>query len=391
MRRTIFDEDHEAFRDTCRTFVDRVLRPDQEKHIADHGFGRDVWLEMGRLHLLGLAVPEEYGGMGLDDPRFSMVLSEELSKLSFAYPSCVGIHADCVAPYLVDLGTEEQKRRWLPRFCTGELLTAIAMTEPSGGSDLAALKTRAVRDGDGWVLNGSKTFITNGWSADLVVVAARTSPEKGARGITLFAVETGMPGFERGRKLDKVGQPESDTAELFFADVRLGPEQVLGEVDGGFVAMMERLVTERIGAAVYNLSHARQILDETLVYVQERQAFGQPIGTFQANRFTLAELVTTADVTQAFVDACVMEQVHGRLTAVDAAKAKWWTAQVQNDILDACVQLWGGYGYMNEYRVTRAWADARVSRIWAGSNEIMKELIGRDLGLGGQPVKARAH
>ena len=391
MRRTIFDADHEAFRQTCRTFVDRVLRPNQEKHIADHGFGRDVWLEMGRLDLLGLSIPEEYGGVGVDDPRFSLVLSEELSKLSFAYPSCVGIHADCVAPYLVDLGTEEQKRRWLPRFCTGELVTAIGMTEPSGGSDLAALRTTAVRDGDGWVLNGSKTFITNGWSADLVVVAARTSPEKGAHGITLFAVETGMPGFERGRKLDKVGQPESDTAELFFADVRLGPEQVIGEVDGGFVAMMERLVTERIGAAVYNLSHARQILDETLAYVQERQAFGQPIGSFQANRFTLAELVTTAEVTQAFVDACVMEQVHGRLTAVDAAKAKWWTTQVQNDILDACVQLWGGYGYMNEYRVTRAWADARVSRIWAGSNEIMKELIGRDLGLGGQPVKVRAH
>jgi alkylation response protein AidB-like acyl-CoA dehydrogenase len=391
MRRTIFDSDHEAFRATCRTFVDRVLRPDQEKHIADHGFGRDVWLELGRLDLLGLNIPEEYGGTDVQDPRFALVLSEELSKLSFAYPSCIGIHADCVAPYLVDLGTEEQKRRWLPKFCTGELVTAIAMTEPSGGSDLAALRTRAVRDGEGWVLNGSKTFITNGWSADLVVVAARTSPEKGPHGITLFAVETGTPGFERGRKLDKVGQPESDTAELFFADVHLGPEQVLGPVDGGFVAMMERLVTERMGAAVYNLSHARQILDETLAYVQERQAFGQPIGSFQANRFTLAELVTAAEVTQAFVDACVMEQVHGRLTAVDAAKAKWWSAQVQNDILDACVQLWGGYGYMSEYRVTRAWADARVSQIWAGSNEIMKELIGRDLGLGGQPVKARAH
>ncbi|MFL6027769.1 MAG: acyl-CoA dehydrogenase family protein [Friedmanniella sp.] len=391
MRRTIFDEDHEAFRATCRGFVDRVLRPDQEKHIANHEFGREMWLEMGKLDLLGLNVPEEYGGSGVQDPRFALVLAEELSKLAFAYSSCVGIHADCVAPYLVDLGTEEQKRRWLPRFCTGELVTAIAMTEPGGGSDLAALKTTAVRDGEDWVLNGSKTFITNGYSADLVVVAARTSPDKGAHGITLFAVETGMPGFERGRKLDKVGQSEADTAELFFADVRLGPQQVLGEVDQGFPAMMERLVIERMGAAVNNLSHARQILDETLAYVKERQAFGQPIGSFQANRFTLAELVTQADVTQAFVDACIMEQLHGTLTAVDAAKAKWWTAQVQNDILDACVQLWGGYGYMNEYRVTRAWADARVSRIWAGSNEIMKELIGRDLGLGGQPVKTRAH
>ena len=391
MRRTIFDEDHEAFRETCRTFVDRVLRPAQEKHIANHGFEREMWLEMGKLDLLGLNVPEEYGGAGVEDPRFSVVLAEELSKLAFAYASCVGIHADCVAPYLVELGTEEQKRRWLPKFCTGELLTAIAMTEPSGGSDLAALRTTAVRDGEDWVLNGSKTFITNGYSADLVVVAARTTPGKGARGITLFAVEAGMPGFERGRKLDKVGQPESDTAELFFADVRLGPQQVIGDVDGGFVAMMERLVNERIGAAVNNLAHARQILDETLVYVREREAFGQPVGSFQANRFTLAELVTTAEVTQSYVDACVMEQLHGTLTAVDAAKAKWWSAQVQNDILDACVQLWGGYGYMNEYRVTRAWADARVSPIWAGSNEIRKELIGRDLGLGGQPAKTRAH
>jgi alkylation response protein AidB-like acyl-CoA dehydrogenase len=391
VRRTLFDEDHEAFRLTCRTFVDRVLRPDQEKHLADHAFGRQMWLEMGKLDLLGLNVPQEYGGAGVQDPRFALVLAEELSKLAFAYSSCVGIHADCVAPYLVDLGTEEQKQRWLPPFCTGELVTAIAMTEPGGGSDLAALRTSAVRSGADWVLNGSKTFITNGYSADLVVVAARTSPEKGARGITLFAVEAGMPGFERGRKLDKIGQAESDTAELFFADVRLGPGQVIGEVDQGFIAMMERLTIERMGAAVNNLAHARQILDETLVYVQERQAFGQPIGSFQANRFTLAELVTQAEVTQAYVDACIMAQLAGTLTAVDAAKAKLWTAQVQNEILDACVQLWGGYGYMSEYRVARAWADARVSRIWAGSNEIMKEIIGRDLGLAGQPAQRRAH
>jgi alkylation response protein AidB-like acyl-CoA dehydrogenase len=293
----------------------------------------------------------------------------------------VGIHADCVAPYLVELGTEEQKQRWLPRFCTGELITGIAMTEPSGGSDLANLKTTAVRDGDDWVVNGSKTFITNGYSADLVVVAARTSPEKRARGITLFALETGMPGFERGRKLDKVGQPESDTAELFFADVRVPVANVIGEVDRGFIYMMERLVTERIGAAVSNLAHARQILDETIAYVQERRAFGQPVGSFQANKHRLAELVTQCEVTQAFIDACIMEQVDGTLSAVDAAKAKWWSADVQNTVLDACVQLWGGYGYMHEYRVARAWADARVTRIWAGSNEIMKEIIGRDLGL----------
>jgi alkylation response protein AidB-like acyl-CoA dehydrogenase len=381
MLRTIFDEDHEAFRESCRTFVDRQLRPNQEKHIANHEFGRELWLELGKQDLLGLNVPAEYGGAGVEDTRFAMVLAEELSKFAFAYSSCVGIHADCVAPYLVDLCTEEQKQRWLPKFCTGELITAIAMTEPSGGSDLANLKTTAVKDGDDWILNGSKTFITNGYSADLVLVAARTSPEKRARGITLFGVETGMPGFERGRKLDKIGQPESDTAELFFADVRVPGSNVIGEIDQGFIYMMERLVTERVGAAVSNLAHARQILDETLVYAKERQAFGQPIGSFQVNKHKLAELVTRCEVTQAFIDACIMQQQAGTLSAVDAAKAKWWSAEVQNSVLDACVQLWGGYGYMNEYRVARAWADARVTRIWAGSNEIMKELIGRDLGL----------
>src|SRR6476659_1120346 len=269
MKRTIFNEDHDAFRETCRMFVDRKLRPNQEKHAAEHSFGRQMWLELGKLGMLGLNVPEAYGGSSVGDPRFSMILAEELSKLSFAYSSCVGIHSDCVAPYLVDLGTEEQKRRWLPKFCTGELITALAMTEPSGGSDLAALRTTAVRDGDGWMLNGSKTFITNGYSCDLVVVAARTSPEKGAKGITLFAVETDMPGFERGRKLDKVGQHEADTAELFFHDVRVPGVNVIGEVDRGFIHMMERLPQERIGAAVLNLAHAAQILDETLEYVKK--------------------------------------------------------------------------------------------------------------------------
>ncbi len=381
MKRTIFDEDHDAFRESCKTFVDRQLRPNQEKHAADHGFGRQMWLELGKQGMLGLNIPEEYGGSSVGDPRFSMILAEELSKLSFAYSSCVGIHSDCVAAYLVDLCTEEQKQRWLPKFCSGELITAIAMTEPSGGSDLAALKTTAVREDDGWLLNGSKTFITNGFSCDLVLVAARTSPEKGAKGITLFGVETGMPGFERGRRLDKVGQPEADTSELFFADVHLREANVIGQPDMGFIYLMQRLVGERIGSAVNNLSHARQILDETLTYVKERKAFGQAVGSFQANKHRLAELVTTVEVTQAFVDAAVLEQVNGTLTAVDAAKAKWFSAQVQNDVLDACVQFWGGYGYMNEYRVARAWQDARVSKIWAGSNEIMKELIGRDLGL----------
>jgi alkylation response protein AidB-like acyl-CoA dehydrogenase len=381
MPRNVYGLDHEAFRETAREFVDRSLKPRAEDFIKDKAIGREVWLEAGAQGLLGLEVPEQYGGSEAGDFRLNAVLAEELSKFTAAASSCFGIHTDCVAPYLVDLGTEEQKQRWLPGFCSGELVTAIAMTEPSGGSDLAALRTTAVRDGDDWVLNGSKTFITNGYSADLVVVAARTSPEKRARGITLFGVETGMPGFERGRKLDKVGQEESDTAELFFTDVRVPGANVIGEVDLGFIAMMERLPQERIGAAVSNTAHAQQILLETIDYVKQRRAFGQPIGAFQANKFLIAELQTKLEVTQAYVDDCIEAHAEGRLSAVDAAKAKWWSAEVQNDVLDACVQLHGGYGYMNEYRVARAWRDARVTKIWAGSNEIMKELIGRDLGL----------
>src|SRR4029450_2781620 len=249
MRRTIFDEDHDAFRESCRTFVDRSLRPHQEKHIANHELGREVWLELGSQGSLGLNGPEEYGGAGADDLRFSLILAEELSRLAFAYSSCVGIHTNCVAPYLVDLATEEQKQRWLPKFCSGELITALAMTEPSGGSDLAALKTRAVADGEDWILNGSKTFITNGACADLVLVAARTSPAKGAKGITLLAVRAGTTGSERGRKLDKVGQPEADTSELFFDDVRVPAANVVGEVDQGFVYMMQRLGAGGVWAA----------------------------------------------------------------------------------------------------------------------------------------------
>ena len=381
MRRTIYDEDHEAFRDSVREYLTRHVTPHLEQFIEARALPREIWIEAGKQGFLGLEIPEAYGGSQAGDYRYNAVMAEELAKVSGAMSSCFGIHYDVVAPYLVQLTTPEQRRRWLPGFCTGELITAIAMTEPSGGSDLAALKTTAVRDGDDWVLNGSKTFITNGYSADLVIVAARTSPEKKARGITLFAVEAGMPGFTRGRKLDKVGQTESDTAELFFENVRLPDSNRIGEVDRGFISMMERLPQERIGSGISNLAHAAQILLETIDYTKERTAFGQPIGAFQHNKFLVAEMVTRVDVTQAYIDSCVLAHDRGDLTAIDAAKAKWWSAQVQNDVLDACVQLYGGYGYMNEYRVARAWRDARVTKIWAGSNEIMKELIGRDLGL----------
>lgn len=381
MKREIYDADHEAFRSSVREFVQRQVQPFEEEFIEAKHFPRSIWLEAGKQGFLGLQVPEQYGGSGAVDYRYTAVLIEELSRSSAALASAFGIHLDVIAPYLVELTTEEQRQRWLPRFCTGEIVTAIGMTEPSGGSDLAALKTTAVRDGSRWVLNGSKTFVTNGYCADLMIVAARTNQEQRARGITLFAVEADAPGFARGRKLDKVGQPEADTSELFFNDVRLTDEFVIGEVDQGFILMMQRLSQERLGASISNISHVRQILEETIGYAKERKAFGSAIGSFQHNKFLIAELVTQVEVAQAFVDQAIVAHSRGDLTAVDAAKAKWWTAKVQNDVLDACVQIYGGYGFMNEYRVARAWKDARVTKIWAGTNEIMKELIGRDLGL----------
>ncbi|MEI2821388.1 MAG: acyl-CoA dehydrogenase family protein [Marmoricola sp.] len=381
MKREIYNEDHEAFRASVKEFLDREVVPHLDDYAANHGLKREFWLAAGAQGFLGLEIPEEYGGMEAGDYRFNAVLTEELAKVNMSLPSCLGIHADIVAPYLVHLTTPEQRERWLPKFCSGEMVTAIGMTEPGGGSDLASLKTTAVRDGDDWIINGSKTFITNGGSCDMVVVAARTSPEKRAKGISLFGVDTSLPGFSVGRVLDKVGQDESDTAELAFENVRVSNDDMIGELDNGFISMMQFLPQERLGSAVTNLAHAAQILTETIQYAKERSAFGQPIGKFQHNQFLLADLVTRVEVTQAYVDQCVIAHMKGELTPVDAAKAKWWTSQVQNDVLDHCVQLHGGYGYMNEYRVARAWRDARVTKIWAGSNEIMKMLIGRDLGL----------
>ncbi|AXG12971.1 acyl-CoA dehydrogenase family protein [Intrasporangium calvum] len=380
MPRNIYDDDHEALRASAREFIDRVMRPRAEEMIELKSIPRDIWQEAGKQGFFGFDIPEEYGGAGVDDYRFNAVVAEEWARFNMATSSCFGIHADVCPPYVVGLGTEEQKQRWLPGIASGELIIAIAMTEPSGGSDLAALKTTAVRDGDDWVLNGSKTFITNGYQADLVIVAARTDASKGAKGITLFMVERGMDGFVNGRKLDKVGMDESDTAELFFDNVRVPDENRLGEAGLGFIAMMQRLPQERVGSAVANTAHAKAILEETIQYAKDRKAFGQSIGTFQHNKFLIAELVTKIEVTEAYVDDCVLAHSKKELTAIDAAKAKWWSSQVQNDVLDSCVQLHGGYGFMNEYRVARAWRDARVTKIWAGSNEIMKELIGRDLG-----------
>lgn len=381
MLASIYEQEHEDFRASVRAFLDRRVRPRADELIALRTIPRDLWRAAADEGYFGLLVPEEYGGLEAGDYRFNAVLIDELARLSLALASSLSIHFDVVAPYLVELSDAERRRDWLPAVIGGTLVTAIGMTEPSGGSDLAALRTRAERTGSGWLLNGSKTFITNGYSADLVVVAARTTTGSRSRGISLFAVEAGMSGFTKGRKLDKVGQPEADTAELFFQDVEVPYDHLLGTVDQGFAHMMERLPQERIGAAVANIAHARQILDETLEFVRRREAFGRPIGSFQHNKFLLADLVTRAEVTQIYVDQCVLAHSRRELSATDAAKAKWWSAQEQNEILDHCVQLHGGYGYMNEQRVARAWRDGRVTKIWAGSNEIMKELIGRSLGL----------
>ena len=378
MRDGLFEDEHRWFREGVAAFVDRVVIPGREQHRAEHRIPDAVWQTAGRDGLLGLGVAAAYGGSGTDDFRFNVVLNEELARAGMAYGCAFATHVDVVAPYLTRLTDESQRERWLPGFCSGETISAICMSEPSAGSDLRGMRTTAEPAEGGWVLNGSKTFITNGISADLLVVAART----GERGLSLFVIEDGMEGFARGRSLEKIGQHEADTAELFFDTVFVPAENQLGETGAGMHHMTAHLAQERMSSSVLDLAHARQALAVTLEYVRERSAFGRPIGTFQHNRFVLAELDTELDVAQAFVDRCIERHVEGTLDPVGAAKAKWWSAHTQNKILDACVQLHGGYGYMTEYEVARGWADARVTKIWAGSNEIMKEIIGRSLGLG---------
>jgi len=307
MHRTIYDNDHESFRDSVRSFLDLEVRPHWESYIENHQFPREMWKAFGDAGLLGLEIPEQYGGAEAGDYRYNAVLAEELGALSMSIASCHSIHADIVAPYLVELTTEEQRERWLLGFCSGDILTAIGMTEPSGGTDLAALKTTAVLDGDDWILNGSKTFITNGNSADLVVVAARTDPEaKRGHGISLFGVEATMDGYSRGRKLDKAGQDESDTAELNFSDVRVPGNNLIGERNLGFIHMMNWLPQERLSNSIGSIAQAAAILDETIQYVKDRKAFGQPIGAFQWNKFLIAELVTKIEVAQAYLDKAIV-------------------------------------------------------------------------------------
>ncbi len=380
MRRTRDESEHDAFRAMVRDFVAKEVAPFHAEWEKAGIVDRGVWLEAGKQGLLGTDVPEEYGGGGTKDFRYNCVIGEEVTR---AGASGVGftLHNDVVAPYLLDLTTDEQKARWLPGFCSGETITAIAMSEPGAGSDLQGLKTAARRDGSDWVLSGSKTFITNGIHADLVLVVARTDPDKGAHGFSLLVVERGMPGFERGRNLDKVGMKAQDTAELFFDEVRVPAENLLGREGGGFVHLMEKLPQERLSIAVVAVAAARQVLDLTVDYCRSRTAFGKPIGSFQHNRFQLAEMATEVSVAEHFVDRAVLEHNAGRFDVTDAAMAKWWTTELQKKVVDSCVQLHGGYGYMLEYPVAKAFVDSRVQTIYGGTTEVMKEIIGRSMGV----------
>ncbi|OEV29337.1 acyl-CoA dehydrogenase [Streptomyces nanshensis] len=378
MKRQIFTEDHEAFRQTVRTFLAKEVEPHYEQWEKDGIVSRDAWLSAGRQGLLGLAVPEEYGGGGTDDFRYAAVLGEEFARAGAA-GIAVGLHNDIIGPYLTSLATGEQKRRWLPGFCSGEIITAIAMTEPGAGSDLQGIRTTAEDAGDHWVLNGSKTFISNGILADLVIVVARTKLEGGARGLSLLVVERGMDGFERGRNLDKIGQKSQDTAELFFNDVRVPKENLLGELHGAFVHLMTNLAQERLAIAVGAIAGAEEILRQTTGYVKEREAFGRPLARLQHVRFEIAELATECAVTRAFLDRCIEDHAKGELDAAHASMAKWWATELQKRVTDRCLQLHGGYGYMNEFPVARAYTDGRIQTIYGGTTEIMKEIIGRSI------------
>lgn len=380
MRRTLYEPEHDAFRDMVRAFVAKQVLPFHGEWERAGVVDRGVWLGAGKQGLLGTAVPEQYGGGGVADFRYNCIVGEELTR---AGASGVGftLHNDVMAPYLLALTTEEQKQRWLPRFVTGELITAIAMSEPGAGSDLQGLRTSARRDGSDWVLSGSKTFITNGILSDLVLVVARTDPDKGARGFSLLAVERGMPGFERGRNLAKVGMKAQDTAELFFDDVRVPAGNLVGTEGGGFVHLMNALPQERLSIAVGAVASARYVFDLTLAYCKGRTAFGQPIGSFQHNRFLLAEMETEISIAEQYLDRAVSEHNAGRFDVKDAAMAKWWTTELQKKVVDACVQLHGGYGYMLEYPVAKAFLDSRVQTIYGGTTEVMKEIIGRSLGV----------
>ncbi|HET7735199.1 MAG TPA: acyl-CoA dehydrogenase family protein [Nocardioidaceae bacterium] len=377
--REIFEPEHEAFRETCRAFYAKEVTPNNEQWERDGIVPRELWAKAGEAGLLCFDVPEEYGGPGVEDFRYNMILSEEQTKAGANGPG-FSVHTDIIVPYITSLGNEEQKQRWLPGCVSGELITAIAMTEPGAGSDLQGIRTTAVDKGDHYILNGSKTFISNGILADLVIVVARTNPEAGHKGISLLVVERGMEGFERGRNLEKVGMHAQDTAELSFNDVVVPKANLLGQEGEGFIYLMMNLPQERLIIAAQAASVIDHVLEMCIDYAKTREAFGKPIGRFQHNRFLLAEMATEARVARTFVDDCVMKHIDGKLDAVGASMAKWWTTELQQKIVSQGVQLHGGYGFMMEYPIAKAYQDSRISTIYGGTTEVQKEIIGRSLG-----------
>lgn len=377
-----FDDDHAEFRASFASFVAKEITPNYLEWEAAGIAPRSLYAEAGKYGFVGLAVPERFGGGGTTDFRFNQVIAEELASAGIGGAGLgITLHNDITTPYFIEYCNDEQAQRWLPGIASGELITAIAMTEPGTGSDLASIATTAVRDGDVYVLNGSKTFITNGINSDLVIVAAKTDPTQRHTGMSLLVVERGMDGFERGRNLDKIGMHSQDTAELFFNDVRVPVANLLGDEGKAFHYLTSNLAQERLSIAVSGVATARAALNWTVEYVKERRAFGQPIGSFQNTKFVLAEVKTEVDIAQAYVNQCVLQLNDGELSAAEAAQAKFWCTELQKRSVDRCLQLFGGYGYMTEYPIARAYADARITSIYGGTTEVMKTIIAKSLGL----------
>ena len=382
MKRTIFTDEHQLFREGFQQFVQKEMVPNNDRWEAEGIISRDIFEKAGENGFLGIDLPEEYGGSGVKDYRFNQIMGEEFDLAGVAAAdSGRGLHNDICIPYFKEYCNDDQKKRWMPGLTDGSLITAIAMSEPGTGSDLASITTTAVKDGETYILNGAKTFISNGINSDLVIVAAKTDLQAGHRGISLLIVEREMQGFERGRNLEKIGRHSQDTAELFFTDVRVPITNLLGEENKGFYYMMFNLAQERLNIAVSAVAGTQYAFNLTLDYVKERQAFGQPIGKFQNTRFKMAEIATELEFAWAFIDKCSMALNDGELTAEEAAMAKWWTTELQKRAIDECLQFHGGYGYMDEYPISRLWRDGRVQSIYGGTTEIMKEIIGRNLGL----------
>jgi len=382
LKRTLFEPEHDLFREAFRAFVEREIVPHADAWEQAGIVDKAMFRRAGENGFLGMEIPEALGGGGVDDFRFNVIIDEEIQRAGvMASGMCITLHNDICLPYFTDLTNDEQKARWLPGLASGQLMAAVAMTEPGTGSDLAGIRTTAIRDGDSYILNGAKTFITNGINSDVVIVAAKTDPSQAHRGMSLLIVEDGMEGFSRGRNLDKVGMHAQDTAELFFSDVRVPAANLLGGEEGqGFFHLVRNLPRERLSLAVGAVAHAWAAFGWTVEYCKERQAFGQPIGSFQSAKFTLAEMKTELDVAQVFIDRQTQAYLDGELSADDAAEAKWWCSDLEFRVVDRCLQLFGGYGYMEEYPIARAFRDARVQRIYGGTNEIMKEIVGRSLG-----------